>query len=51
MEWQVAAAHAILSCAGMEPRDGESGRPLGYNKKDLGQGRIKIESLELERTE
>jgi len=51
MEWEVAAVHAILSCAGMEPRDGESGRPLGYNKKDLVQGCIKVESAELERTE
>lgn len=42
MEWQTAAAHAILSSAGMRVFECESGRELGYNKKDLSNNDIKI---------
>jgi 3'(2'), 5'-bisphosphate nucleotidase len=43
MEWQTAAAHAILRSVGMRICDGESGEELGYNKKDLANGAIKID--------
>jgi 3'-phosphoadenosine 5'-phosphosulfate (PAPS) 3'-phosphatase len=42
MEWQTAAAHAILRSVGMRICDGESGEELGYNKKDPTNGAIKI---------
>ena len=34
-EWQTAAAHAVLSCAGMRVCAGESGEDLVYNKSNL----------------
>jgi 3'-phosphoadenosine 5'-phosphosulfate (PAPS) 3'-phosphatase len=49
-EWQTAAAHAILLCAGMTVRDAQSGRAPRYNQKELGHGRISVASMELERT-
>ena len=42
MEWQTAAAHAILTSAGMRVCDRESGSELGYNKKDLWNSSIKV---------
>jgi 3'-phosphoadenosine 5'-phosphosulfate (PAPS) 3'-phosphatase len=44
LEWQTAAAHAILNCAGMRVCESESGRELGYNKQDLSNSVVKIES-------
>lgn len=44
MEWQIAAAHAVLSCAGFDVRESESGKDLGYNKSDLESGYVKVES-------
>ena len=44
MEWQTAAAHAILNCAGMRVCECESGRELGYNKQDLSHSLIRVES-------
>src|SRR5207237_9923341 len=35
MEWQTAAAQALLNSAGLRVCDCESGAELGYNKKDL----------------
>ncbi len=42
MEWQTAAAHAILSCAAMRVCEGASGRELSYNKKDLSTDLVKV---------
>ncbi len=42
MEWQTAAAHAILTSAGMRVCDCESVRDLVYNKKELGNSSIKV---------
>lgn len=42
MEWQTAAAHAILTSAGMRVCDCESENDLGYNKKDLWNNSIKV---------
>ena len=42
MEWQTAAAHAILTSAGMRVFDRGSERELGYNKKDLRNSSIKV---------
>ena len=42
MEWQTAAAHAILTSAGMRVCDRESERELGYNKKDLWNSSVKV---------
>ena len=42
MEWQTAAAHAILTSAGMHVCDRESERELVYNKKELGNRSIKL---------
>ncbi len=42
MEWQTAAAQAILTSAGMRVYDCESERELGYNKKELGNSSVKI---------
>jgi len=51
MEWHTAAAHAVLSCAGMNLRENQSRKPVGYNKTDLVHGRIRIESTSLEGSE
>ena len=42
MEWQTAAAHAILTSAGKRVCDCESERELGYNKKTLSNSSIKV---------
>jgi 3'(2'), 5'-bisphosphate nucleotidase len=42
MEWQTAAAHAILTSAGMRVCDRESESELGYNKKNLWNSSIKV---------
>ena len=42
MEWQTAAAHAILSLAGLHVRERQSGRELGYNKKDLANSAVEV---------
>jgi 3'-phosphoadenosine 5'-phosphosulfate (PAPS) 3'-phosphatase len=42
MEWQTAAALAILNAAGMRVYEGESGRELGCNKKDLANGVVRV---------
>ena len=44
MEWQTAAAQAILNCAGMRVFESESGRELRYNKEDLANSFVKVES-------
>ena len=44
MEWQTAAAHAILNCAGMRVCESESGRELRYNKEDPAISFVKVES-------
>ena len=43
MEWQTAAAHAILRGAGKCVRDGVSGRELGYNKKDPSSNLVNVD--------
>jgi 3'-phosphoadenosine 5'-phosphosulfate (PAPS) 3'-phosphatase len=50
MEWQTAAAHAILTGAGLRTCESESGEDLGYNKKDLANGWIRVESSASVRT-
>ena len=42
MEWQTAAAQAILNAAGMRVCEGQSGRPPGYNKQDLWNSSIQV---------
>jgi 3'-phosphoadenosine 5'-phosphosulfate (PAPS) 3'-phosphatase len=44
MEWQTAAAQAILNCAGMRVCESESGRELRYNKEDLANSVVRVES-------
>jgi len=38
MEWEIAAAHAIATCAGKDVRDDNSHEALKYNKMDLKTG-------------
>jgi len=38
MEWEIAAAHAIATCAGRNVRDADSRAELTYNKMDLKSG-------------
>ncbi len=35
MEWDTAAGHAVVCCAGKQICHAETGRPLAYNKEDL----------------
>ena len=42
MEWQTAAAHAILTSVGMRVCDCESERELSYNKRELGNSSVKV---------
>jgi 3'-phosphoadenosine 5'-phosphosulfate (PAPS) 3'-phosphatase len=42
MEWQTAAAQAILNSAGLHVAERESGKELGYNKKDLANSSVKV---------
>jgi 3'-phosphoadenosine 5'-phosphosulfate (PAPS) 3'-phosphatase len=42
MEWQTAAAQAILNSAGLHVTERESGKELGYNKKDLANRSVKV---------
>ena len=43
MEWQTAAAHAILNCAGLRVCECASGAELSYNKKNLLSDLVKVE--------
>ena len=45
MEWHTAAAHPLLLAAGLSLHDSESGKELGYNKKDLANGAVRIASI------
>ena len=42
MEWQTAAAQAILNAAGLRVCECESGKELGYNKKDLANSLVQV---------
>jgi 3'-phosphoadenosine 5'-phosphosulfate (PAPS) 3'-phosphatase len=42
MEWHTAAAHPLLFAAGLSLHDSKSGKELGYNKKDLANGAVRI---------
>ena len=42
MEWQTAAAHAILSFVGLRVRGRGSERELSYNKRDLANGPVQV---------
>ncbi len=44
MEWQTAAAQAILQGAGMRVCDDGSGKEPSYNTKDLSSGHVRVES-------
>jgi 3'-phosphoadenosine 5'-phosphosulfate (PAPS) 3'-phosphatase len=42
MEWQSAAAHAVLTSVGIRLRECDSGNELGYNKPDLANRRFTV---------